>query len=365
MPSKKVIQNIKNSVVLIGTPFSNGSGFYLEKENIIVTNEHVVRGNQQVVVSSEIQPKAICDIIFLDEVHDIAFLSPPKENKLSSLIIANEDKLKEGELVIAMGHPLGNTVTSTQGIISNMKFDKSGIKYIQHDAALNAGNSGGPLVNSNHELVGINTYVNTNGHNLGFSLPVQYLREILAEIPNGHEKSVRCSSCQNIILDTLIDKGYCPQCGAKLATIRSIKKYTPTGITFTIEQVIKALNFDPILSRCGLNFWKVEQGSAQIQITYHEKNGLIVGDAFLCRLPKQNIKELYRFILRQNYDLKGLSISVRGTDVILSLLIFDQYLNQNTATTLFKNLFHYADYFDDILMEKFGALASQSYTKVD
>jgi len=81
----------------------------------------------------------------------------------------------------------------------------------------------------------------------------------------------------------------------------------------------------------GPNHWSIRRGSAKINIAYHEKSGLIIGDAYLATLPEDNIKELYTFLLKQNYKLEGLTFSVKGQDIILSLLIYDQYLNKEVT----------------------------------
>ncbi|MBK6948068.1 MAG: hypothetical protein IPH16_08450 [Haliscomenobacter sp.] len=83
---------------------------------------------------------------------------------------------------------------------------------------------------------------------------------------------------------------------------------------------------------------------------------MITGDAYLCMVPKENIKPLYEFLLRQNYLMEGLSLSIKDQDIILSLLIYDRYLNLETGLHLFKYLFEKADYYDNILVEQFGAI---------
>jgi serine protease Do len=80
-----------------------------------------------------------------------------------------------------------------------------------------------------------------------------------------------------------------------------------------------------------------------------------MGDAYLCALPKTDIKPIYEFLLRENYETEGLSFSIKDQDVVLSLLIFDRYLNLSTGMKLFRHLFERADYYDNVLVEKYGA----------
>ena len=81
--------------------------------------------------------------------------------------------------MVAIGHPYGLNYTATQGVISKVDRIREGLKFIQIDAAINPGNSGGPLVNSNGEVIGVNSFIIRGGDNLGFALPVNYLKEAL------------------------------------------------------------------------------------------------------------------------------------------------------------------------------------------
>ena len=101
--------------------------------------------------------------------------------------------------------------------------------------------------------------------------------------------------------------------------------------------------------------WSIRQGSAIIQLAYHEDSGLVTGDAYLCSLPDIPGPELFDYLLRENYQLPRLTFSTYGRDIILSLLIYDRYLTVKTALPQFEHLFEMADYYDDILVNKFNA----------
>ena len=124
----------------------------------------------------------------------------------------------------------------------------------------------------------------------------------------------------------------------------------------TIEEMLGQSGHNVQLSRRGPNNWEITQGSAKINISYYEKTGLITGDAYLCLLPKSNIKPLYEYLLRQNYVMDGMTFSIKDQDIILSLLIYDRYLNADTGMELFNHLFEKADHYDNILVEEYGAL---------
>ncbi len=353
---KDIIEKYKGAVIQIATPYSTGTGFYLENHKLIVTNEHVVRGNKKVIVDGKEFEKQFVNVIYTDEKYDIAFLDMPKEHNMPLVIISKSEDITEGDSVIAVGHPFGLKYTATQGIISSMLQEQNDIRYLQHDAALNPGNSGGPLIDRKGSVVGINTFIIRDGNKIGFSLPHQYLNQAINDFEQaGRKIGVRCHSCSNLVVEDTIDNSYCPFCGTKLTLPSAQEEYEPTGVKKTIEDLLSELETDVALSRRGPNNWEIKRGSASIRIAYHEQSGLIIGDAVLVQLPKKNIKEIYAYLLRQNYLMEGLTFSVKGKDIILSLLIYDRYLNHDTGRQLVNHLFDRADYFDNILVEQFGA----------
>lgn len=361
MQKSDIIERFKSVVIQLATPYSTGTGFFLVDYNLIVTNEHVVRDNKEVVIDGLHFDKQLTDVCYVDPKYDLAFLKAPQTHKMPDINLSETIHEKDGDQVIAIGHPFGLKYTATEGIISNLRHEQNEMQYIQHDAALNPGNSGGPLVSLDGQIIGINTFIIRNGNNIGFSLPVKYLRSTLDEfVASGtSESGVRCNSCMNIVFEKQVDGGYCPHCGSKMTVISDIPVYEPFGVNKTIEDMLVSLGYNIDLSRRGPNNWQIQQGSAKINISYHEKTGLIVGDAFLCLLPKSNIQELYKFLLRENYVLEGLSFSIRDQMIIISLLIYDQYLNVDSGKMLFKYLFKAADKYDNLLVEQYGAIWKQ------
>jgi len=357
MTRSDIIESVRDLVIQIATPYSTGTGFYLKSAHLIITNEHVIRENRRVVIKGKDIPKQICEVLYVDAKYDLAFLAAPANVELEEPHFLEDGSLSEGDLVIAVGHPFGLNYTATEGIVSNMRHDQDGVNYIQHDAALNPGNSGGPLLNLDGKIIGVNTFIIKDGNNIGFSLPVHYLRSTLATfLANGLQEAVRCNSCLNIIFEDNVQNGYCQHCGSKVTMISEIEPYEPVGVNKTIEEMLIASNYDIDLSRRGPNQWQIKKGSAIINISYHVKTGLIIGDAHLCLLPPTDIKPIYTFLLKENYKLEGLTLSVKGQDIILSLLIYDQYLNIDSAKRLFKKLFAAADDYDDVLVEEYGAV---------
>jgi serine protease Do len=354
---RDVIERFKGAVIQIATPFSVGTGFYLADEKLIVTNEHVVRGNKEVVIEGDGLERTVSPVVFMDPKFDLAFIDVPSPNKLTVVRLGDSDSVVEGDLVLAVGHPFGLKYTATQGIISNIHHLQNDIHYIQHDAALNPGNSGGPLIDKDGRVVGINTFIIRNGQNIGFSLPSRYLISCFEDYKKGTGRfAVRCSSCGNLVFEPNSEKNYCPNCGASILMISDIENYEPRGIRKILEESMIRLGFDIRLSRRGPYNWDLIQGSARIILSYHEESGIIEADAYLASLPKENIKAIYTYLLQQNDELRGLSFGVRLNDIVLSLVMFDQYLQTSLLDKNLKNLLDAADRYDDELFEKFGAL---------
>ena len=353
---EKIIEKYKGAIIQIATPYSTGTGFYLRDQNLIVTNEHVVRDNREVVIDGVDFKKQLTPVLYLDPKYDLAFLNPPTNIDAPNVTLASGTKIREGQKVIAIGHPFGMKYSVTQGIISSINQIQNDIGYIHHDAALNPGNSGGPLVNADGGVIGVNTFIIKDGNNVGFSLPIeQVVRSIQEFKATGQQEATRCMSCSNLVFKTTIEKDYCPHCGAKILIPSRIERYESIGVANTIEQILIKAGHEVQLSRMGPGNWEIEQGSAHINISYYEKSGLIIGDAYLCTLPKDNIKPLYEYLLKQNYEIEGLTFSVKGQNIVLSLLIYDRYLNVETGMKLFQRLFERADHYDNILIEEYGA----------
>jgi S1-C subfamily serine protease len=121
--------------------------------------------------------------LFVDPKLDIAFLEAPKifNDTFQCRYRKPIDLPYVGDKVFAVGHPFGIRFTTTSGIISNHGHNINGLDYIQHDAALNPGNSGGPLLDESGLVIGINTFIIKNGQNIGFALPIKYVVEAAQE----------------------------------------------------------------------------------------------------------------------------------------------------------------------------------------
>ncbi len=351
------VETYRNIIIQIATPYSTGTGFYLQDMGLIVTNYHVIEGNRSVVIEGAKFRKQLSSVRYIDQKYDLAFLEGPKDaEEMPVIVLGHEKVLRERDVVTAIGHPFGLKFSLKSGIISNTGEVMNGIPYLHIDAALNPGNSGGPLVDNDGEVVGVNTFVMRNGDNTGFSLPVKFLKDTLDGFGLfNNEQAARCIGCLNIVIEAQVENKLCTHCGHRIELPSSAEAYQASGVAKSVENLIESIGHDVSLSRSGHNAWEVKQGSATILVSYHEKSGIISADTVLCELPKENIKPLYEFLLRENFSNEALTLSLNDQDIVLSLLIFDRYLNEDTGKNMLQQLFEKADYYDNLLVEEYGA----------
>ena len=354
---KPIIDLYKNVVIQIATPFSVGTGFFLREHNLIVTNEHVVRNNKSVVVEGQLIERQLRPVMYLDTRYDLAFIQGPEHNHLAEVRLGDSDLVREGNIVIAAGHPFGLKFTATQGIVSSTQHRQEDIHYIQHDAALNPGNSGGPLFNEQAEVIGINTFILRDGQSIGFALPSNVLLRTFAEFCKSSGcAAVRCASCLNMVFETPEVTHYCPNCGSEISTISNIEEYAALGMRRDLEDIIQGFGYEVVLCRRGPNNWELNRGSARILLSYHEESGMVVAESVLANLPRENILPIYQFLMQQNAKLRGLNLGINKNNIILSAIMFDQYIKPEFSTAILEDLITRADLYDDQLIKEFGAL---------
>lgn len=182
-----IIENAIKAVVTIRTETGQGTGFLISQEGYLVTNAHVLadplgRLSDPIQTLDYEQKIQNADFIGYNPEYDIAILKIPGE--YNYLELANSDNIQIGEKVIAIGNPLGLQFSVSEGIVSGVHRDGLNNKgvYIQTDAALNPGNSGGPLINKQGEVIGINNFKVSGGESLGFALESNQIKLVIEDI---------------------------------------------------------------------------------------------------------------------------------------------------------------------------------------
>jgi len=171
-----IIEDVIKSVVTIRTDVAQGTGFAISNDGYIITNAHVLSGATYANAVTSERASYPLALIGFDPTFDIALLKV--NTNIEALSFADSNNIAVGEKVIAIGNPLGLSFSVSEGIVSAI--DRPGSNninaYIQTDAALNPGNSGGPLINKEGKVIGINNFKIT-GENLGFALESNFIKE--------------------------------------------------------------------------------------------------------------------------------------------------------------------------------------------
>jgi serine protease Do len=162
----------------------SGSGFVIEGDGQILTNYHVIQNAERIMVKFSDGRNLPAEVLGIDPDTDIALIKVAAKN-LAVAPMGDSQSLRVGEWVCAIGNPLAYEHTVTVGVVSYLGrklFDSSLDNYIQTDAAINFGNSGGPLINGRGEVVGINSAISQRASNIGFAVPINEARAILPQL---------------------------------------------------------------------------------------------------------------------------------------------------------------------------------------
>jgi serine protease Do len=188
-PVKELVEQYGEAVISIETPSALGSGFIINEDGYAVTNNHVIQGETRIAaVLYQNTPGGLVrrriehvEIVAINPFIDLALLKlpPQKDLKLGHVVLGNLKDVNTGDGVFAIGNPLGLERSVSQGIVSTRARNFDGLVYLQTDAAINPGNSGGPLFNLKGEVVGVTSLKVARGDNLGFAIPINYVKDFL------------------------------------------------------------------------------------------------------------------------------------------------------------------------------------------
>ena len=355
--------NIKGApqTVLIMTTEHTGTGWLLAESSIVVTAAHVVAEVREALVVDHKDASIRMYIAYFNPAIDIAILTPAFNKDMLEIdlpnAISNSIDIKSGNHGVALGYPMGQTLAATSTVICDPDYIHHSVSYLVHDARLVPGYSGGPLLDDRGNWLGLNVFVES-AHGQSFCIAAKEVYKIIAQWQSLQHLGVvqTCKHCPQVIIEEHYQESYCPNCGTAYTRFESLEFHEPEGMCATIESLITRLGYDAAITRRGIGAWVLHQGSAKIHITYQEKSGLLEADAILANLPKQNVEQLYTFLLEENYQLQGLTFSTSNESVLLSLVIYDLYLNEYTAFGLLQQLLQKADEYDDRLVKEFKAL---------
>jgi serine protease Do len=188
-PDSPDMPNMPNMHRPLRPPIASGSGFIYDKEGHIITNNHVVEGASEIKVRTSSGKEYPAEVVGTDPDTDVAVIKIKPDSDLQVAPIGDSDSLKVGQFAIAAGSPRGLEGSVSFGHISalgrkdlnlgpSLRFQN----FVQTDAAINLGNSGGPLCNSHGEVIGINTAIVFNAQSLGFAIPINTAKAVIPQL---------------------------------------------------------------------------------------------------------------------------------------------------------------------------------------
>ncbi len=216
---------------------SLGSGFIINPEGYILTNAHVVFNATDInVVLEGGKHNFPAKIIGLDRLTDVALLKMESDLPLTVLPLGNSDDLRMGEMVIAMGNPMGLQHSVTSGLVSAKdryapQLSDKFIDFIQTDSAINPGSSGGPLLNMYGEVVGVNTAIMQRAQLIGFAVPVNTIKEVMHMLVLGQtERGWFGAQASPLTLKNAIELGYAGEGGVVVTKVEEGSPAEQAGV---------------------------------------------------------------------------------------------------------------------------------------
>lgn len=346
------MENIRKSVFKIITASGTGSGFTVSGQNHVITNYHVVAGAKTVAVEDYKQDRFVANVIMVNPEVDLAFLHIEGfENKENDITLDEKVLVANTHKVFIHGYPFGMPYTITEGIVSSASQPMGSRHFLQTDAAVNPGNSGGPMLNQAGNLVGVTTSKFTEADNVGFGIKhLDVLKEMADFSYTDTAFRVKCNSCDNY---TEEETEFCNSCGNDM-DVSIWEEFEKGHFANFVEDALAELGMNPVLGRAGRDYWEFHQGSALIRI-FVFKRDYLVATSPMNQLPKQNLQQLMEYVLGKN--VSPYYLGVHENKIFLSYRAHLSDIFTDHADTIkenMKNLALKADELDNFFLEQYG-----------
>ncbi|NPA67960.1 MAG: trypsin-like serine protease [Chlorobi bacterium] len=347
------MENIKNSIYKIITADGTGTGFKVTGYNFVITNYHVIRGNKTVAVQDHNHNRYLAQVTMVNPEVDLAFLHVEElKNKAGNITLDENYEISNLQKIFINGFPFGMPFTITEGIISSPNQPMNGRNYIQTDAAVNPGNSGGPMLNPKGVLVGVTTSKFSDADNVGFGIKhTDLIKELKDYRFNDHKYRVKCNACDHYIEQ---ETEFCPNCGNSIDR-SAFEETEKSHFAHFIEEALTGLGVNPVLCRAGRDFWEFHQGSALVRIFTTQNNNYLLATSPLNNLPKDNLEALLTYINSNNVPPYQLGIYKNKIYISYRTHLADIYserkeeIKKNITDLALK-----ADELDDFFKDNYG-----------
>ena len=346
------MKNTKNSIYKIITADGTGTGFKVESRDFLITNYHVIKGSKTVAVEDHHQNRYLAKVAMVNPEVDLAFLHVEELKASKGTIKLDENnEVLNLQTIFINGFPFGMPFTVTEGIVSSPNQPMKGRNFIQTDAAVNPGNSGGPMLNENGVLIGVTTSKFTEADNVGFGIKhTDVIKQINEYNFDDVKYRVKCNSCDSY---TVEESEFCSNCGNNID--KSVfEEFEKSHFANFAEEGLKELGINPVLCRAGRDFWEFHQGSALVRIFVVNNNYLYVTSP-LNKLPKDNLENLLTFITSNPVAPYQLGVYENKIFISYRTHLSDIYsLKKDKIKNNMIRLALKADELDDVFRDEYG-----------
>jgi len=346
------MENYKHNIYKIITANGSGTGFKVAGKDFLITNYHVIEGSKEVAVEDQNKNRYLAQVVMVNPEVDLAFLKVPElKDKQSNIRIDPAYEVQRTQKVYINGFPFGMPFTITEGIVSSVSQPMNGRNYVQTDAAVNPGNSGGPMLDQDGILVGVTTSKFTNADNVGFGIKhTDVIKEINDFQFNDNQYRIKCNSCGNYITE---ETDFCPYCGAAVnPSVFEENELSHFG--HFVEDSLQSMKINPVLCRAGRDYWEFYQGSALVRI-FIVNNNYLYATSPLNKLPQGDLSGLMEYLT--SHPVKPYQLGIYNNKIFLSYRthlsdIYSDYKDE--IRNHLKGLIEKADELDNFFHDEFG-----------
>ena len=362
---------IKPSVVGVRVQRGDGTGWVALDNGLVVTNFHVVGYEPNARLRTVDERDVEAKVVYISTRHDIALLMPTSPLNMPPLPLGRSNDVVQGQPVAAIGHPFGLGFTVTRGILSATRREFDGVPHLQTDAALNPGNSGGPLVDEDGRVIGVNTFLRP-GQNLGFAVPIHLFGHVLNRLSVAPSEALalepvyRCLGCE-APFNPRTER--CVRCGRAVPGAErdpSEHMVEQDRAASIVGRVLEHLGHVSNQVRVSENVWKLPIEIGDLIVAINEPGTVVNFSVRVAQLPRANHEALYRFLLSYNDRTSKVCRASIAQDVVgLVLREPVAFMNVKAVAEDVRTLSQHAGHLSAILRTQFGASPPPALDKLD
>ena len=347
--------DVRSSLVKVATPFSIGTGLLLPAQGLVATSIGQLSGQRTVVVRHARLGQQLANVVFLDSAAQFALLRLSAGTFSGLPPIRLAEAPGPGSLVFIRYRPGHRSCASMPADLVGAQAGRLQLHPLLDTDRLGTADDL-LIVDEWGQLIGFSnahSFTTPEGAQAHSLQPLQEALHFLQKHPAA--EAARCSSCGSI---TTADPATaaCGICGCTRQTPAQLHTYEPEGISRTVEQILEKLGYQPALARIGSSTWRLQEAQKPVSLTYHPPTGLLSADATLGYLSPGHEQTIGDYLLRQNHALRGMNINSQGARIQLSLLIYDCYLQPDTALRQLQLFFERTRAYSLDLENKYGSL---------